>query len=408
MNPNLPLTMLGGLTPAQFMKTYWQRKPLLVRQAFPGFKPPVSVAALKKMSRKDDIESRLIWKEQGQWQMENGPFGRLPKMSEPDWTLLIQSVDVHEDAAAALMHQFRFVPDARLDDLMISLATVGGGVGPHFDSYDVFLLQAHGRRRWQFGMQKDLSLIPDLPLKILQDFVPDQQYVLEPGDMLYLPPQAAHDGVALDECMTISIGFRAPDQAALARGMLEAAADQVMARLGLSSGPYGDPALPGPTLGKSYRDPTQAATACPAQIPDQLIRATIEAASRIKFDEALATRFLGCWLTEPNQVAVFEPKAFDLDVIAQHLAVAGNGIKKPASAPTIHWVLDRRTRMLYRGQHLFINGEVAPVAALAGLRTLADVRSLAIDSATARTLSRDALEALSEWIDAGWVHLVQR
>ncbi len=408
MNPNLPLTMLGGLTPAQFMKTYWQRKPLLVRQAFPGFKPPVSVAALKKMSRNDDVESRLIWKEQGQWQMETGPFGRLPKMAEPDWTLLVQSVDVHDDAAASLMHQFRFVPDARLDDLMISLATAGGGVGPHFDSYDVFLLQAHGRRRWQFGMQKDLSLIPDLPLKILQDFVPDQAFVLEPGDMLYLPPQAAHDGVALDACMTISIGFRAPDQAALARGMLEAAADQVMSRLGLASGPYGDPALPGPALEKSYRDPMQAATACPAHIPDQLIKATVEAAAKIKFDEALATRFLGCWLTEPNQIAVFEPTAFDLDLIAEHLASAGQSLRKPAEAATIHWVLDRRTRMLYRGKQLFINGEVAPATAEAGLRALADQRSLAIDAATARRLSQDALEALSEWIDAGWVHLVQR
>ena len=121
MNPNKPLALLGGLTPAEFMKTYWQKKPLLVRQAFPAFKPPISVSALKKMAKADDVQSRLIWRNHGQWQMENGPFGRLPKMAEPDWTLLVQSVDIHDDAAASLMHQFRFVPDARLDDLMISI-----------------------------------------------------------------------------------------------------------------------------------------------------------------------------------------------------------------------------------------------------------------------------------------------
>ncbi|WP_415830141.1 cupin domain-containing protein, partial [Bordetella pseudohinzii] len=240
MTLDQPLALLGGLSPNDFMRRHWQRKPLLIRQAIPGFKPPETLAALKKLARRDDVESRLIWREQGQWQMENGPFARLPKASEPDWTLLVQSVDLHSDAAAELMQRFRFVPDARLDDLMISIASDGGGVGPHFDSYDVFLLQAAGKRRWRYGRQKDLSLQPDLPLKILSRFEPEHEAVLEPGDMLYLPPQAAHDGVALgDDCMTISIGFRAPTQAALARGLLEAAADPAMARIGLLGGPYG-------------------------------------------------------------------------------------------------------------------------------------------------------------------------
>ena len=390
MNPNQPLALLGGLTPAEFMKTYWQKKPLLVRQAFPAFKPPVSIAGLKKLAKEDDVESRLIWREADQWQMENGPFGRLPKMAEPDWTLLVQSVDIHDDAAASLMHQFRFVPDARLDDLMISLATAGGGVGPHFDSYDVFLLQAHGHRRWQFGQQKDLTLLPDLPLKILQSFQPEQTFILEPGDMLYLPPQAAHDGVALDECMTISIGFRAPDEAALARGMLEAAADQVLARLGLSGGPYAEPALPGPALGQLYRDPKQSATAKPAELPEQLVKAAVQAVSKIKFDDSLATRFLGCWLTEPNQAAVFAAQ----DDIDEDFGT--------------HWLLDRRTRMLYRGNQLFVNGEVAPCKPEAGLKLLADQRVLPMDTRAASTLSNQALDALDDWVNAGWVVLADR
>ncbi len=394
MHPDKPLTMLGGLTPAQFMKTYWQRKPLLVRQAFPGFKSPISIPALKKMSRREDVESRLIQREGDQWQMDCGPFTRLPKMSDPDWTLLVQSVDIHDDAACALMNQFRFVPDVRLDDLMISFATAGGGVGPHFDSYDVFLIQAHGTRRWQFGQQRDLELVDGLPLKILKNFVPNQEFVLEPGDMLYLPPQAAHDGVALDDCMTISVGFRAPDQAALARGMLEAAADQIVARAGLASGPYGEPPLPGPKLDALYRDPAQDATPHAAQIPERLTQAALKAVSKIHFNEALAHRFLGCWLTEPNQAAVFDGDDCYAEV--------------DNDAPYTHWVLDRRTRMLYQGQQLFINGEVAPVRAEAALRIFADARELAGDHPAAKKLSEEAVEALAEWLDAGWIHLVRR
>lgn len=395
MNPNKPLALLGGLTPAEFMKTYWQRKPLLVRQAIPGFKSPISIPELKKMSKRDDVESRLIWREKKQWQMECGPFGRLPKATEPDWTLLVQSVDIHHDAACELMNKFRFVPDVRLDDLMISLATAGGGVGPHFDSYDVFLLQAHGRRRWQFGQQNDLTLVPDLPLKILKNFVPEQEFILEPGDMLYLPPQAAHDGVALDDCMTISIGFRAPDEAALARGMLEAAADQIFARAGLASGPYGEPPLPGPKLDTLYRDPGQTAVDHPASIPDRMIDAAVKAASKIQFNKALASRFLGCWLTEPNQAAVFDSFAMNEDV-------------DDATEPYTHWVLDRRTRMLYRDQQLFINGEAAGVRAEPALKILADERELKGDHPAARRLSEDARDALADWLDDGWIHLTRK
>ena len=391
MHTDQPLALLGGLTPSQFMKTYWQRKPLLVRQAFKNFKPPVSMATLKKMCKRDEVESKLIWQDKGDWNMEVGPFSRLPKMSETNWTLLVQSVDIHDDAACALMNQFRFVPDARLDDLMISMATEGGGVGPHFDSYDVFLLQAQGHRVWKFGQQKDLTLVPGLPLKILQNFEPEQEYVLEPGDMLYLPPQAAHDGIALDDCMTISIGFRAPDEAALARGMLEAAADQILSRAGLTSGPYGEPALPGPALNKLYRDSGQPAVAHPAELPDRLTEAAMAAANKIQFDHALATRFLGCWLTEPNQNAVF-----DSPMIEQ------------SPAAYTHWVLDRRTRMLYRDQQLFINGEPATIKAEAGLRKLADERELAGEDPLAKRLSQEALDAMADWFDDGWIRLVRK
>lgn len=404
MNPDQPIALLGGVSPAAFMKTYWQRKPLLVRQAFPDFKPPLSKSALRKMSKRDDVESRLIWKEQGRWEMEPGPFSSLPRINEPDWTLLIQSADIHDDACADLLHEFRFMPDARLDDLMISIATKGGGVGPHFDSYDVFLIQGQGRRLWRFGQQKNLDLVPDLPLKILQRFEPEEEFILEPGDMLYLPPQAAHDGIALDDdCMTLSVGFRAPDARMLACGMLEIAAEMT-AEANRPARPYRDPGLP--------------ATSQPALIPDQLIKAAMQAAQSVKLDESIATRFLGCWLTEPNRLAVFEtidPEEVDdlmADPTSSHAKRPGaagqshTSTKASLSAPSgKQWVLDRRSRMLYRGRELFINGEHSGLKLEPGLAQLADQRYLRFDSPAANKLSEDALDALRIWVEDGWVKI---
>lgn len=391
MNPDTPLDLLGGRTPDDFMRRYWQRKPLLIRQAIPAFKAPLTIAAIKRLARRDDVESRLIWREQGEWQMEQGPFARLPKASEPGWTLLVQSVDLHSDAAAELMHLFRFIPDARMDDVMISIATDGGGVGPHFDSYDVFLLQAVGQRDWRIGQQRDLTLQEGLPLKILRHFTPGQNYVLDPGDMLYLPPQVAHDGVALGDCMTISIGFRAPDHATLARGMLEAAADQVMARAGQPAGPYADPPLPGPSLRSLYRDRGQPAVAQPAALPETLVAAALEAVGKLRFDDALASRFLGCWLTEPAANAVFD------GIVDETIDLGANW---PRSGKLM---LDRRTRMLYRGKQLFINGEVAPIPASAAMRGLADERHLPCAGPAAERLTDTEKECLAQWLDDGWL-----
>ncbi len=235
MDIHSPLTLLGGLTAAQFMRRHWQKKPLLVRQAVPRMVPPVSRSALFDLAAQEGVESRLIRQRPQGWTLRHGPFARraLPPLQQPGWSLLVQGVDLHHAGAHALMREFRFLPDARLDDLMISYASDSGGVGPHFDSYDVFLLQASGRRRWSIGRQRDLRLQPDVPLKILAQFEPEESFVLEPGDMLYLPPRYAHDGVAVGgDCMTCSIGLRSP--AALPLGadllarMAEAQADALL------------------------------------------------------------------------------------------------------------------------------------------------------------------------------------
>jgi len=383
--------LLGGLTPRQFMKRHWQHKPLLIRQAIPGFQPSLSMADIRKLVRREEVESRLIWRDDRGWNMKSGPFARLPSFQKPGWTVLAQSVDLHDDATAELMRRFRFISDARLDDAMISVASDGGGVGPHFDSYDVFLLQAHGRRRWRISRQKDLSLESGLPLKILSDFQSEEEFILEPGDMLYLPPHVAHDGIAQGDCMTISIGFRAPTQATLASGMLEAANDRIMAGLGNMGGLYAEPPLPGPDLSSTYADRGVSATGTPAELPQAMLDAALAAVRKIRYDEALATRFLGVWLTEPPTHAYFEPGE-DRPALEQALPATGR------------LVLDRCTRLMYRGKQLFINGEVAQASASAPLKQLADTRSLDCAGPLARRLDPAARAMLEQWLEDGWLH----
>ncbi len=209
-----PLTHLGDISLNTFFSDYWQKKPLLIRQAFPNFSSLISPDELAGLSLEEGVESRLIIENKHQWQVEHGPleeerFNSLPKHH---WTLLVQHVDSLDPQINALLKAFRFLPNWRLDDIMISYASDGGGVGPHFDYYDVFLLQAEGERRWRLGQEcsSKSPLIPDQAMKILQDFSTEEDWVLSPGDMLYVPAKKAHWGEAIGNCMTYSIGFRAP------------------------------------------------------------------------------------------------------------------------------------------------------------------------------------------------------
>ncbi len=230
-NPTLPapLTQLGELSTEEFIRNYWQQKPLLVRQAIPNFDSPLSPDELAGLALEDDVESRLIL-EHGKhpWELRRGPFGEdsFSALPADHWTLLIQAADQLVPEVADLLERFRFIPSWRLDDIMISYATKGGSVGPHYDQYDVFLLQAGGQRHWQIG-QHCSHRTPrrdDTELHILKDFELQQEFVLEPGDMLYLPPQLAHWGKALDnDCITYSIGFRAPSKAEILEELLQEA-----------------------------------------------------------------------------------------------------------------------------------------------------------------------------------------
>lgn len=201
------------MSPEEFLRDYWQKKPLLIRQAIPDFESPLDADELAGLACEDGIESRLIVQRDGEYQLEQGPFKakRFSRLPERDWTLLVQDVEKHLPQFAAWLDQFNFLPHWRVDDLMISHAAIGGGVGPHTDAYDVFLLQAKGRRRWSIAENYNPDIIPGMDVKVLKEFSAEQSWDLEPGDMLYLPPDIAHEGVALDDdCMTWSIGFRAP------------------------------------------------------------------------------------------------------------------------------------------------------------------------------------------------------
>jgi len=218
MNPDTPLQLLGGLTAREFLRDYWQKKPLLIRQAIPDFVSPLTPDELAGLSLEEEIESRLLL-EHGEhpWELRRGPFAddTYSQLPERDWTLLVQAVDQFIPEVAELLEHFRFLPSWRIDDVMISYAAPGGGVGPHFDNYDVFLLQGYGQRRWQIGQMcdSDSPLLAHADLRILAEFAGTDEWVLEPGDMLYLPPRLAHFGTAVDDCMTYSIGFRAPSAA---------------------------------------------------------------------------------------------------------------------------------------------------------------------------------------------------
>jgi 50S ribosomal protein L16 3-hydroxylase len=363
-----PMAMLGGLSPAQFMRRHWQKKPLLIRAAFPADAPLLSRHDLFAMAGDEAVESRLVVHKASGWSLKHGPFARaaLPPLKQPRWTLLVQGLDLHLDTACALLQRFRFVPDARLDDVMVSWASDGGGVGPHFDSYDVFLLQATGHRRWRIGRQKDLSLQPDVPLKILSHFEPEDEYLLGPGDMLYLPPRWAHDGVAEGgDCMTVSFGFRAPQRGGLAGELLQRMSD----------------ACDDDTL---YRDPTQPATTTPAAMPEGLQAFARDGLERLLAERGSLDCALGEVMTEPKPRVWFD---------------------EPEQAWQTGAVrLDRRTRMMYDERHVFINGESfrAGGADARLMRQLADQRGL--PAADVRRASADAQSLLGDWFEAGWLH----
>ncbi len=366
--------LLGGVTRGRFLQRYWQRRPLLIRQAIAGFGGLLSTPELFALAARDDVDSRLVLRERGRWSLAHGPFRRAELRALPsrNWTLLVQGVNLHLPAADALLRRFAFIPYSRLDDLLVSHAAPGGGVGPHVDSYDVFLLQGQGRRRWRIGRARDRALKPNLPVKILARFRPEGDWVLEPGDMLYLPPEIAHDGVALDICSTYSIGFRAPAAQEVAVSFLDWLRDRI-------------------AVDGQYADAGRTPARHPARIDRDLQAYAVATLRRLAWDEDTAVRFLGSHLTEPKPAVAFSAPARALSRERFIRQAARHGLR-----------LDGRTQLLYDERHLFINGEGFgwPARGRAVLRRIADLRRLdggAIDA--------DAWPWLYRWYCDGFLHV---
>lgn len=372
-----PVPFLGNITAKKFLRDYWQKKPLLIRKAFPGFSGLLDPRQLKALACMEDVQARLVSRRRGKWHLQHGPF--MPEAfdlpSATKWTVLVQGVNHFLPQGADLIGQFSFVPHARLDDLMVSFAPKGGGVGPHFDSYDVFLLQGLGHRRWQISTQPDRSLIAGAPLRILKNFQAEQEWVLAPGDMLYLPPHCAHNGVAEDDCMTYSIGFRTPAYQELAEQFLVYLQDRVC-------------------VDGMYADPDLALQAHPSEISAAMLRQVEQAIRKVQWGKSDVADFLGHYLSEPKPHIFFDPPARPLSATRFKQQVSTCGIE-----------LDLKSLMLCHGDTVFINGDGHVLAPndYRVLRTLADLRVMA-----PCMVSESVLNLLYQWYLDGYIAPVPR
>jgi len=376
MKKSLPL--LGGLTVNVFLRDYWQKKPLLIRQAVPQFNGLLNPQQLLELACDPDAQARAVVNRRNKWELYQAPFEPedFSGMEKLKWTVLLQGLNHYLPQGAELLKQFDFIPHARLDDLMVSYAPKSGGVGPHFDSYDVFLLQGMGHRRWQISTQADRTLIEGAPLRLLKDFKVEQEWVLAPGDMLYLPPHCAHNGIAEDECMTYSIGFRTPAYQELAEQFLVYMQDRVCV-----DGMYADPAL------KTQKHPSE--------IGADMLQQVQHAINRVQWNKRDIADFLGCYLSDPKPHIFFEPPHQPLSRTRFEQTLQTRGV-----------VLDLKTQMLCHDGAIFINGETHPVnkETYRALRALADARQL--DAAP--KLPPQALDLLYRWYTEGYIALIKR
>jgi 50S ribosomal protein L16 3-hydroxylase len=400
MAHNQTLQLLGGLKPAEFLAEYWQKKPLLIKNAIPNFTGLLSPEELAGLACEDEVQSRIIEEIKGKWHASHGPFdeadfAKLPEKPTANhrWTLLVQSVNHHLPEASQLLQQFNFIPHARLDDLMVSYAPDGGGVGPHFDSYDVFLLQGQGKRLWRISEQTDLSLIEGAPLRILKNFDTAQEWLLEAGDMLYLPPHLAHWGIAVSEnnvdCMTYSVGFRAPKNQELATEFLGFMQDKLNQDLLVLDGIYQDADL---TLQNH-----------PAEISSTMINKVSEILKKIQWADCDVAAFLGTYLSEPKVDVLFEPNK-KLAIPKFNEKLSKHGI-----------ALDFKSQMLFVNDCFYLNGESAVFTGHPAevLKKLADSRQLKPDDLSPTSLDSDnlshgaineqLLQQLHDWYIAGYL-----
>lgn len=389
LHPTLPI--LGGISAEQFLAEYWQKKPLLIKNAIPDFQGLLTPDELAGLACEDEVQSRIVEQVQGSWHVSHGPFteadfSRLPEQPSPEhrWTLLVQSVNHFIPEANDLLQQFNFIPHARLDDLMVSYAPDGGGVGPHFDSYDVFLLQGQGQRLWRISAQTDLTLVENAPLRILKNFDTSQEWLLSAGDMLYLPPHLAHWGIAVsdsgEDCMTYSIGFRAPKHKELATEFLAYLQDKLQ---------QDENAMPG-----IYQDADLTLQAHAAEISSSMINKVANTLNQIQWSEDMVADFLGRYLSEPKPDVLFEPNR-KVSLAQFHKKILQHGI-----------MLDLKSQMLFCAETFYLNGEafIAKAPQVALMQQLADTRKIN-GPCIADAVNESLLTHLHGWYLSGYIQI---
>ena len=358
--------ILGKISNDVFLKKYWQKKPLLIRDAIKNFKSPITEKDLFRIAQNENAISRLIEFKRGIWQVKYGPFKKLdlPKKINTPWTILVQNMNHHLPFAESFLNLFKFIPYARLDDLMVSFATKKGSVGPHFDSYDVFLFQAKGEREWKISEQKKFSLDKKSAIKIITNFKTKNTWVLKPGDLLYLPPNVGHWGVSQsDDCLTYSIGFRAPGTFEIQSKFLDFIQDNLITN-----------------KNDLYKDPNLNLQKNPAEINSNMIKKIQQIVNQLRWNTNSINNFIGQLLTEPIEGAVFQTsKSMTVEVFIKDL------VKKPLK-------LNPKTRMLFIKNNFYINGELieADKKSIMYLKQLANDREISIKSA----LNKKDLNAL--------------
>ena len=384
------MTHLGDISIEQFLAEYWQKKPVLIRNAFPGFESPVDPDEIAGLALEEDIESRIIVEdgEEHKWQLLNGPFEEsiFSELPKEKWTLLVQGVDQWVPEMADIMSLFNFIPSWRRDDLMVSFAPKGGSVGPHYDNYDVFLIQAMGQRKWQVGPKynHESSTVEDTPLRILSDMKVEEEWTVNPGDVLYIPPLYGHNGVAENDCMTFSVGFRAPSEADILRSYTD--------YVGLDL-----------TEEQRYTDPNQKNAIAETSLLDD---ASVDRIQEILLKAANDREQLKCWLashmTEPKypefHEALKEPLEWD------ELA--------PALEEATHLVTNEMSRFAYFDDEgetlLFANGELLEGykdEAASMIRKIANSRHTDLSDLESYLATNDSKQALLDLFNANLVYL---
>lgn len=402
-----PLTLLGQRSAEAFMHHYWQRKPLLIRQAMPDVNLPFDLETIHALSQKENVDSLLLKQEKNEWTFTEGPILQLPSRQVKDWTFFLNHIDLYDETIAKLARQFRFIPDTRFDEVVFAHSTKGACIGPHLECCGMFLLQVQGQRKWRTNQASEYDYLAKQDGVTEKAYVGElteneeslaKEFILNPGDMLYLTADLRFEDIALDDdCVTLAFSFKPLSLTELRRGLLEVAADQISARAGLDTGLYGEPLIGNNSnedngLEQCYEDPMyvdqdQAASSHPAAIPEHMIQVALESTRKIQFNESLAARFIGCWLSEPHSSAIFPMPEVELDW--------------EDFTPEAKFILDLQSRILYYGNELYINGE-AIIISHELLHELANERQLHVKKVL--DAPEEIQDMLLQWIDDGWLH----